>query len=416
MVLIQLQILHTYVIKNWGIIMKGKRNSYLVELCRQLIQIPSLSGDEGKLVERLEEIYTEAGFDEVIIDEYGSIIACIKGEASGPKVLFDAHIDTVPVTDPSKWKHNPFGAEIEEGRIYGRGTSDMKGALSAMIAAGKSFLEKYKRNFSGEIYIAGVVHEECFEGVAARKISERVNPDIVIIGEASSLNIKCGQRGRAEILVETFGKPAHSANPEKGVNAVYKMMELVREIKKINCPSHAVLGKGIMELTDIKSFPYPGASVIPEYCRATYDRRLLVGETPEEVLKPLEDIIEKMKKSDADFAAKVSFAKGIEKCHTGNVIEGERYFPAWLFERQDELIQKILKGINDIGIPAEITEYSFCTNGSHYAGEKGIKTIGFGPSQENLAHIVDEYIEIIQLELAYKGYQRILEIILNPRI
>lgn len=393
--------------------MSNKDHDNLVELCRQLIQIPSLSGDEGRLVEKLKEIYTEMGFDEVFIDEYGSIIACIKGEKPGTKVLFDAHIDTVPVTDPSKWKHSPFGAEIDDGRIYGRGTSDMKGALSAMIMAAGSFIEKYKRDFSGEIYIAGVVHEECFEGVAARKISQRVNPDIVIIGEASNLNVKCGQRGRAEIIVETFGKSAHSANPEKGVNAVYKMMELVNEIKQLNCPSHDVLGKGIMELTDIKSSPYPGASVVPEYCRATYDRRLLVGETPEEVLTPIQQIISKMEEKDGSFKAKASFAKTSERCHTGNIIEGERFFPAWLFSKQDDFVQRIWNGIRDIGISSELTEYSFCTNGSHYAGERSIRTIGFGPSFENLAHIVDEYIDIDQLQLARKGYQKIMEMILR---
>lgn len=385
----------------------------LVELCRQLIQIPSLSGDEGRLVKKLKEIYTEMGFDEVIIDEYGSIIACIRGEKPGIRVLFDAHIDTVPVTDPSKWKHSPFGAEIDNGRIYGRGTSDMKGSLSAMIKAAEDFMKKYKRDFSGEIYIAGVVHEECFEGVAARKISQRVNPDIVIIGEASNLNIKCGQRGRAEIVVETFGKSAHSANPEKGINAVYSMTELINEIRKLNCPSHEILGKGIMELTDIKSSPYPGASVVPEYCRATYDRRLLVGETPGEVLKPIQNIISKMEEKDTNFKATASFAKTSERCHTGNIIEGERFFPAWLFNKQDDFVQKIWKGIKEIGIPAKLTEYSFCTNGSHYAGEKSIKTIGFGPSMENLAHIVDEYIEIEQLQLACIGYQKIMETILK---
>lgn len=391
----------------------NKENDYLVDICRQLIQIPSLSGDEGVLVKKLKDIYAEIGFDEVFIDEYGSIIACIKGENPGPKILFDAHIDTVPVTDPSKWKHNPFGAEIEDGKIYGRGASDMKGALSAMIAAVGSFSRKTKKNFNGEIYISGVVHEECFEGVAARKISQRINPDIVIIGEASSLNVKCGQRGRAEIVVETFGRSAHSANPEKGINAVFKMMNLVNEIQKLNCPQHDILGKGILELTDIKSSPYPGASVVPDYCRATYDRRLLVGETHDEVLKPIQQVISKMKEEDVDFKASVSFAKAEEKCYTGNIIEGERFFPGWLFSKQDDFIQQIWKGLREIEIPCELTEYSFCTNGSHYAGERAIKTIGFGPSMESLAHIVDEYIEITQLQAANEGYKKILELILN---
>lgn len=82
------------------------------------------------------------------------------------------------------------------------------------------------------------MHEECFEGIAARLVSERYKPDYVIIGEASELNLKIGQRGRAEIVVETFGKPAHSANPQAGINAVYKMAQLIDKIRTITPPTH----------------------------------------------------------------------------------------------------------------------------------------------------------------------------------
>ena len=168
----------------------------------------------------------------------------------------------------------------------------MKGAVAAFTVAAHRYAVENGKNFAGDVYVAGVVHEECFEGVAARKISEKVKPDYVIIGEASEMNLKVGQRGRAEIVVETFGVPAHSANPEKGVNAVYKMCEAIQAIREIEPPVQNKLGKGILELTDVKSSPYPGASVVPEYCRATYDRRLLVGETKESVFQP---IIEKWK-------------------------------------------------------------------------------------------------------------------------
>lgn len=383
-----------------------------VEICRQLLRIPSLSGEESAIVEKLKLLYGEFGFDEVFVDEYGSITACIRGNSEGPKLLFDAHIDTVPVSDPSKWKHAPFSAEIEAGRIYGRGASDMKGALAAMIAAAVNFKRNNGRNFKGEIHIAGVVHEECFEGVAARSISRRINPDLVVIGEASELNLKCGQRGRSEIVVETFGKPAHSANPEKGINAVYKMMSLIGEIRKLPASVHEVLGKGILELTDIISSPYPGASVVPDYCKATYDRRLLVGETPDGVLAPIRKIIESMERQDEEFKGTVSIAAASEKCYTGSLIQGERFFPAWLFSQDSDFVTKIWKGLQEIGVDAKLTQYSFCTNGSHYAGEAGIKTVGFGPSRENLAHVIDEYVEIEQLELAGKGYEKIMEIFL----
>jgi putative selenium metabolism hydrolase len=273
-----------------------------------------------------------------------------------------------------------------------------------MMAAAAFFAQDTQRNFAGEIYVSGVVHEECFEGIAARKISECIHPDYVVIGESSELNLKRGQRGRAEIVVETFGKPAHSANPRAGINAVYKMAELIREIAELKAPVHPILGEGILELTDIKSSPYPGASVVPDYCRATYDRRLLVGETKESVLQPLLDLIREMKSRDVQFDAKAHFAAGVEECYTGSEIRGERFFPGWVFDDNDEFVQTALAGLRNAGLNPQITQYSFCTNGSHYAGEAGIKTIGFGPSRENLAHTIDEYVEVDQLLQATEGY------------
>lgn len=389
------------------------RNEKLVKLCQDIIKIQSYSGNEGEVVKCLEENMKSIGFDEIIVDKYGSIIGKIKGNKPGKKVLFDAHIDTVPVDNPEEWKHDPFGAEIYEDKIYGRGTSDMKGSLASMIIAAEYFAKDNNRNFPGEIYIAGVVHEECFEGVAARNISELVKPDYVVIGEASELNLKIGQRGRAEIVVETFGVPAHSANPEKGVNAVYSISKIINKLQEIKYEEDKFLGKGILELTDIKSSPYPGASVVPSYCKATYDRRLLVGDTKEGVLEPILKLIDELKNESPNINYKVSYARGTEKCHTGEVIEGERFFPAWCYEESEAFIQKTFKGLCDIGLNPKITNYSFCTNGSHYAGEANIKTIGFGPSKENIAHTIDEYIEIEQLVGACEGYYKIMETLLG---
>jgi putative selenium metabolism hydrolase len=281
-----------------------------------------------------------------------------------------------------------------------------------MACAAVGFSEDTRKDFAGEIYIAGVVHEECFEGVAARNISTLVNPDYVIIGEASELNIKIGQRGRAEIKVETFGVPAHSANPEKGVNAVYKMAKVIEAIRGLEPTKHPVLGKGILELTDIKSSPYPGASVVPEYCAATYDRRLLVGETKESVLKPIEELLNTLCKADSELKVKVSYAVGQEKCFTGEVIEGERFFPGWLFEEKESYITDVKRELDEMGFNPEITQYNFCTNGSHYAGEAGIKTLGMGPSKESLAHTIDEYIEITQLTGVTRAYYGIMKALL----
>lgn len=386
-----------------------KRKEELVNLCREMVQNQSISGEEGQVVGVIKKALKNLGYDDVYVDAYGNVIGHIKGSKPGKKLLFDGHIDTVPVPDDSKWTYSPFGAEVVDGKIYGRGTSDMKGQTSAMISAAAYFAEDVKKDFEGDIYVAGVVHEELFEGVASRSISSFVKPDYVIIGESSEMNLKIGQRGRAEIVIETFGKPAHSANPEKGVNAVYKMSKVIEKIQGVETPVHPVLGKGILVLTDIKSSPYPGASVVPDYCKATFDRRLLVGETKESVLAPIEKILEELRKEDVELNVKVSYARGNETCYTGEVIEGERFFPAWLYDEEDEFVQAAYKGLKNAGINPEITQYSFCTNGSHYAGEKGIKTIGFGPSKENLAHTIDEYIELEQLYTGAEGYYEILK-------
>lgn len=390
-----------------------ERQDELIGLCQNLIRTRSYSGEENEVVDKIKAVCLELGYDEVKVDKYGSVIGHIKGKRPGPRLLFDGHLDTVPVPEPADWTHEPFGGEIHAGKIYGRGASDMKGAVAAMICAAAYFGRDSGRDFAGDLYVVGSVHEECFEGVSSRSVSEQIKPDYVVIGEASNCNVKRGQKGRAEIVVETFGKPAHSANPHKGINAAYKAARLVEQIQQLPMAHHPVLGDGILELTDIKSSPYPGASVVPDYCKMTYDRRLLVDETSSSVIKPILDLIVTMQQEDHEFKANAYYAKGREQCYTGTVIGGERYFPAWLLDEQDEYVQKVLQALRETGLDPEITHYDFCTNGSHYAGEAGIKTIGFGPSLENLAHTIDEYIEIQQLISAARGYYAISNAILG---
>lgn len=383
-------------------------------LCSRLIQVKSDSGEENGVAALLQEEFLRLGYDAVTIDAYGNVIGCIKGNREGPKVLLDGHIDTVPVKDAEDWKHDPYSGLRTQEMIYGRGASDMKGAVAAMACAGAYFAEAQKRDFAGEIYVAGVVYEELYEGVAARKISEAVAPDFVIIGEASELNLKIGQRGRAEIVLETTGKSAHSANPQKGINAVKKMVRLLAELERDYQPQHQpALGLGIQEITDIISSPYPGASVVPSSCTVTLDRRLLVGDTKESVLGPIKRIIDRLAKEDSDFSASASIRSETKRCYTGTEIFAERFFPGWVFDRQEPFIQSAYRSLCQAGLKPEITTYSFCTNGSHYAGEKGIRTIGFGPSFEYLAHTKDEYILNEQLEKAADGYVALLGALLQ---
>lgn len=385
----------------------------LIAFCQSLIRTPSLSGQEEGVAQKIAQYMRENGFDEVVIDKYGSVLGCIHGKYPGKHVLMDGHIDTVPVPDPSVWTHDPFGAEIVDGKIYGRGTSDMKGSVSSMVTAAARYAEATNREFEGSIYASCSVHEECFEGVSVREITRLAKPDYVIIGEATTTSLKIGQRGRAEVVVETTGRSCHSSNPEKGVNAAYHMVELIQEIRKLPSPEQPVLGKGILELTDVISSPYPGASVVPAKCRATFDRRLLVGETEQSVLAPIEEAIARVKARIPELQARVYIAEGEECCWTGETIRAKRFFPAWLLSKEDELVQKVHAGLQAAGIDAPYSHFAFCTNGSSFCGENGIPTIGFGPSLESLAHVVDEYIEIDQLTKSCRGFYGILAE-LNP--
>lgn len=378
------------------------------ELCSSLIQAKSNSGEENRVAEVLAKAFRELGYDEITVDEYGSVIGCIHGKRAGSRVLLDGHIDTVPVDHPKQWRDDPYSGRILEDRIYGRGASDMKGAVAAMACAAAFYAEQCGRDFPGDIYVAGVVYEELYEGIAARKISEFVKPDFVIIGEASELNLKIGQRGRAEIMLETQGVSAHSANPEKGINAVTKMVHLLSALEGLRPAEQSGLGKGILEVTDIKSSPYPGASVVPDRCVVTMDRRLLVGDTKDSVLSPIQEVIDRIRSGDENFRAAVSIRSETKTCYTGNSIDAERFFPGWLFDREEPFLLNAYESLKQIGQSPSITTYSFCTNGSHYAGEKGIRTLGFGPSRENLAHTLDEYVLLDQLEKAADGYAAIL--------
>jgi len=389
------------------------RKQELVGFCQSLIQTRSYSGEECAVARRIKAEMESLGYDETLIDRYGSVIGTIHGNRPGPTLLFDGHIDTVPAENAEVWTYPPFEARIVGERIYGRGTSDMKGADAAFVKAVGWFARDIERNFAGTICVAGVVQEECFEGVASRSVSAITRPDYVIIGEASLCNIKVGQRGRAEIKIETTGKPAHSANPEKGINAVYEMCEAIEGVRGLEPTNHPVLGKGILELVDIKSDPYPGASVVPERCTATYDRRLLTGEAKQDVLAPINGLLNELATNDPQFKARAYYTAARETCYTGETIEAERFFPGWLFDKDAEWVQKVKAKLESKGFSPELTQYNFCTNGSHYAGEAGIKTLGLGPSREDLAHPVDEYIEISELTKVCECYYGVCEALLQ---
>jgi putative selenium metabolism hydrolase len=377
-----------------------------IDDCRELVKRPSLSGQEKEAALYIKTVMDRLGYDKTWIDDFGSTIGVIEG--NGPaNVMLQGHMDTVGIVDRDKWQFDPYSATIADGRIYGRGTSDMKCALMAMIHGAADLIPR-KNELSGNIVVAGIVCEEEFEGVAQGHVLDQIDAGLVVIGEASELALNIGQRGRAEIVLVTHGKSAHSSNPAAGINAVKKMCCLLTELETLELPRDDFLGDAIMELTDIHSEPYPGASVIPARCRATLDRRLLPGETEDSILAPIRSVISRIAAEDSDFSAEAFLAEAEQVCYTGNSMAAKRFFPAWRFSREESFVKKATAALSEAGLPVKISHYSFCTDGSQSAGMRQIPTIGFGPSRENLAHVMNEYVEIEQLEKARKGYAAIV--------
>lgn len=380
------------------------RDNKLIELLQAAVRTKSYSGEENLMADLMEKALLELGFENVQRLQYGTVVGCVKGAKPGPTFLFDGHMDTVEVVDQDEWSVDPWGGEIKGDKLYGRGSTDMKGGLIAMVCAVHDFAENCNKDFAGELWVSCSVHEECFEGISCRAISKIVKPDLVISPEPTNMVALIAQLGRAEIVVETKGVAAHSSLPEAGIDAVYHMTELIREIRKIQ-PKYDYAGRrGILVLTDIISSPYPGASVVPSLCRVTYDRRTLIGETPEDVLKPIQNAIETVKANIPELNARVYFAEGKAPCYTGETITAERFFPAWEVPENNALVQKFVAGMKDTGLEGKTDYAGFCTNCSHFGGELGIPCIICGPEPREMGHARDEYVSISSVCKARDGY------------
>lgn len=373
----------------------------LTDLALRLVAAPSLSTEEGAVAALVREELERLDFT-VEVDKLGNVTGTLDA-GPGPCILLDSHMDTVGVTDRSAWTRDPAG-EIADGALYGRGAMDMKGPLAASIHGAAALRETLR---AGRVVVSASVCEELAEGPPLLPVLERHEPDRVVICEATDLRLSTAQRGRAEIVVEVDGRPTHSARPDLGVNAAEAMADVIARIREIELPRHGVLGEGILVLTDVISRPFPGLSVVPDRCVATYDRRTLPGESEADVIGPVQAAI------DAATAAygtkgRASIALDRYTTYTGTPVETPNFAPAWEIDREAAIVQVALAALREIGIPAELSHWSFCTNGSGSAGTLGLPTIGFGPGEEGQAHRVDEHIRLDDLHAGARGYTAIV--------
>lgn len=369
----------------------------LIRFTQDLIRIPSNTGQEKQIARLVHDKMQALGYDHTFIDELGNVIGMM---GDGPiKVLFDSHLDTVPVHPSETWEQDPFGGNIRDGKLYGRGAVDMKGGVAASIYAGH-IIKRLGLHNGKTIIISASVMEEDFDGEALYQICkrEKTKPDYVIICEPSGLGLALGHQGRAMLKVTTKGAFAHGSAPEKGDNAVYKMRPIIRRVEDLNVELTASGNRsGTIALTKIESNGL-SLNTIPSGCSIYLDRRLSIEENETYITKEMTKLLEG---TDAEW--EIYDERG--ESYTGVPISLHSFLPAWEIEKNHTLSLACIKAYQKLYQSApRMIKWDICTNGVATAGKLGIPTIGFGPGDCRLAHKVDEWCPVSEIVAASKFY------------
>ncbi len=362
----------------------------VIELCREFVRIPSPSGQEGALAAVVAAHMKFMGFS-VELDRFGSVLGTRKGTRPGPALLFDSHLDVVPVGDPDAWTHPPFGADLAEGRLWGRGAADTKCSLAAMLCAGAA-----ASDFAGTLHISASVCEENMTAVALAEVLDRHPADLVIVGEPTGLCLGTAQKGRAGLLLEAKGRSAHTSRPELGDNAVYKMLEAIKRIRALPLPVDPELGPAICELIEIDSEPKPSPGMVPHRCTARLALRLLPGETAQTVRERTVACLQGLE------GIEVQLLTSSQRCHTGIEMVMEECVLSW--KAQDAKLQARLLAALDT--KAFAAPYS--TNASA-AAARNIPAFLLGPGSIEQAHSVDEWVSLDELRAAQVAYAALIK-------
>jgi len=374
---------------------------------QDIIRIPSLSSEEGAVIERIREEMMRVGFDEVTIDPMGNLLGRI---GSGPFVIaLDGHSDTVDIGDLSLWDRNPHSGDIEDGILYGRGAADQKGGIASAVYAG-ALLKRSGIPDNVTLYVTATVQEEDCDGLCWQYIVNEggLRPDLVVITEPTSLRIYRGQRGRMEMEVHTSGLSCHGSAPERGVNAVYKMAAIIADIEKLNerLEPREPLGKGTVTISEIRSSS-PSLCAVADGCTIHLDRRLSVGETEK---TSVAEILSLPSVQSAD--ATVTVLDYAVPSHTGLTYPTRKYYPTWIIGEDDPAVHTAKTAHRAaFGGEPETGVWTFSTNGVATAGIHDITTIGFGPGHEHFAHAPNEQIEIEHLVRCTAFYTALVETI-----
>jgi succinyl-diaminopimelate desuccinylase len=360
----------------------------LVNFTRRLVQTPSLPGHEDQLAGLIAAEMRQLDFDEVTADDLGNVVGWIRG-GRGPTLMFNGHMDHVNPGPVAGWPHPPYGGDVVEDELWGRGSVDMKGPLAAMIYAA-GLTKRYALPLPGDLIVACVVMEET-GGAGTRELARRLKPAMAVVGEASGGRLMRGHRGRVELAVRVTGRAAHASVPDKGINPHYTLARLLTQIETLPMAHDEVFGSSSVAPTLYRT-DQTSANVIPAEAQLTLDWRNVPGEAPEQIVERMNRLLAGCLSPGVE--GTVSLATIHFVSYTGYVEDAPAIFPSFILPADHPLLNAARRVLGEtLGQPPEVDVWRFATDGGRLAAA-GITTIGFGPGDPALAHTSRERMPI----------------------
>lgn len=361
----------------------------------QLVRTPSVTGEEGTVAELIGDLCLQAGLATETVpvtDRRWNVVARWPG-GKRPCLMLMGHMDVVPPGDG--WTRDPFGAQIDGGRLYGRGACDMKAGLASMLCAISS-LKTAGVEPPGDVVFAAVVGEEEDQAGSRQLVANGIAADAAVIGEPTGLDIVRAHRGVVSYRLVARGMAAHAGRPELGHNAIQAMTDVVaalrRKDQELALIPHPILGRGTVTVGTISGGTRP--YVVPDRCQIEVDRRILPGENTETVRK------------EADDAA--GFARGQWPWLQ---VEFEPTAELLPFETPEDhpLVQLMKDAAEATGLDVRVAAWDAVSDASILANGAHIPTLLFGPGDlRATAHRPNEWVDLSSVRKAVQVYEEMM--------
>ncbi len=381
-----------------------------VDFLQRLIRTEGLPGDEGDTAALVHAEMTELGFSDVHHDEAGNVLGRVPGRGAAPSMMFHTHLDHVDVGEHAAWPHPPFGGEIHDGRVWGRGAVDIKGPLACQVY-GAARLIRDGFTPAGDVWVTATVQEEV-GGLGARHMAGYIETPLVVIGEPSRCELRRGHRGRTELVAHAVGRSVHASVPRQGVNALDPVARLIASIGELEMQSDPDLGTSTCVPSLIRT-DQTSANVVPGEVWLTLDWRNVPGESGQDAQAKLQEIADRALAAsrealavDNDSAApslEVGIPSVERTSYSGLTMNCPADNPAFIVRADHPALAAAKQALDGaLGEDVPVGVWQFATDGGHFA-QAGMTCIGFGPGDDLLAHTVDESITIEDLKKGLAG-------------